>query len=151
MEKVSKEKITELISRIKIVRVEKGMSFQQIVDRTEEMGAAVSMSTVKRVFNDADPKVKWSTLRLIANAVLGVGFDTPVPDETDPEQPKLYYSEIEALKVMIESKGEMIAVKDRSIAFLQAQLRRQQTAATVLGISTAVFGIAFIVSLLLLT
>lgn len=131
---MQKEKIAEIIAQLKIVRVEKGLSYQKIADMTEEIGDPISLSTVKRVFTDDKHSFRWDTIRPIATVVLGVGFETPEPNKSDPNQPQLYYSEIEALKALVEAKGEMIASKDRSLDFLQRQLRRQQIATASLSI-----------------
>lgn len=42
----------ELIEELKALRMEKGITYQQIVDGTEENGCPVSLSTVKLVFSD---------------------------------------------------------------------------------------------------
>lgn len=139
---MQKEKVTEIIAQLKIVRVEKGLSYQKITDMTEEIGDPVSLSTVKRVFTDEKHSFRWDTIRPIATVVLGVGFETPEPDKKDPNQPQLYYNEIEALKAIVEAKGEMIATKDRSIEFLRRQLRRQQIITSVL---TLILGILILV------
>lgn len=150
MERVSKEKVDELINRLRIVRVDKGYTYQKISELTDELGESVSPSTVKRVFTDPEPKVKWSTLRSIANAVLGVGFDTPVPDEDDPDQPKRYYGQIEALKLVVEAKSEIIAANERNLAFLHRQLRRQQIATAVLSIVSGILLIVLVADLFIL-
>ena len=139
---MQKEKVAEIIAQLKIVRAEKELSYQKIVDMTEEIGNPVSISTVKRVFTENKQNFRWDTIRPIATVVLGVGFETPEPDNSDPNQPQLYYSEIEALKALVEAKGEMIATKDRSIDFLRKQLRRQQVVTSVL---TILLGILMIV------
>lgn len=131
---MQKEKVDEIIAQLKVVRAEKELSYQKIVDMTEEIGNPVSISTVKRVFTENKQNFRWDTIRPIATVVLGVGFETPEPDKSDPNQPQLYYSEIEALKALVEAKGEMIASKDRSIDFLRRQLRRQQVITSVLTI-----------------
>lgn len=131
---MQKEKVAEIIAQLKIVRAEKELSYQKIQDMTEEINDPVSLSTIKRVFTDDKHAFRWDTIRPIATVVLGVGFETPEPDKSDPNQPQLYYSEIEAFKAIVEAKGEMIASKDRSIDFLRKQLRRQQIATTVLTI-----------------
>lgn len=135
---MQKERVAEIIAQLKIVRVEKGYSYQKITDMTEEIGDPVSLSTVKRVFTDDKHSFRWDTIRPIAKVVLGVGFETPEPDKKDPNQPQLYYTEIEALKALVEAKGEMIATKDRDIDFLQKQLRRQQIIAATLSLLVAV-------------
>ena len=142
---MQKEKIDEIIARLKIVRAEKGYSYQKITDMTEEIGDPISLSTVKRVFTDDKHTFRWDTIKPIATVVLGVGFETPEPDKKDPNQPQLYYAEIEALKALVEAKGEMIATKDRSIDFLHKQLRRQQIATVAMSI---VIGVMLVVVLL---
>ena len=134
---MQKEKVDEIISQLKVVRAEKGLSYQKITDMTEGIGDPVSLSTVKRVFTDEKHGFRWDTIRPIATVVLGVGFETPEPNKKDPNQPQLYYAEIEALKALVEAKGEMIATKDRSIEFLRKQLRRQQIITATLSLLVA--------------
>lgn len=45
-------KKVELIEDLKKLRIEKGMTYQQIADKTAENGMAVSLSTIKLVFSD---------------------------------------------------------------------------------------------------
>jgi hypothetical protein len=142
---MQKERVAEIIAQLKIVRVEKGYSYQKITDMTEEIGDPVSLSTVKRVFTDEKHSFRWDTIKPIATVVLGVGFETPEPDKKDPHQPQLYYAEIEALKALVEAKGEMIAAKDRSIDFLTKQLKRQQVATASLSI---ILGILLILDMI---
>lgn len=124
---MEKEKIAEVIERIKTVREAKGYSYQKIADMTEATGEPpVSVSAVKRIFSDEGVNCRWSTVRTVAIAVLGVGFDTPAPDVKDPDQPQKYYAEIEALKALVEAKIEMVASKDRSIEYLKNQLAKQE-------------------------
>lgn len=130
---MQKEKVAEIIAQLKIVRAEKELSYQKIHDMTEEINDPVSLSTIKRVFTDDKHAFRWDTIRPIATVVLGVGFETPEPDKSDPNQPQLYYAEIEALKALVEAKAEMIATKDVSIDFLKKQLRRQQIATAVMS------------------
>ena len=139
---MQQKKIDEIIAQLKIVRVEKGLSYQKIADMTEDIGDPISLSTVKRVFTDEKHSFRWDTIRPIATVVLGVGFETPEPDKSDPNQPQLYYNEIEAFKAIVEAKAEMIASKDRVIEFLRRQLRRQQ-------VITAALSLILIVMLLL--
>ena len=101
---------------------------------TEEIGEAVSLSTIKRLFADGGGNFRWATIKPIATVLLGVGFETPEPDEEDPNQPQRYYAVIEGLKALVEAKGDLIASKDRSIAFLKKQLLRQQIFTAILTI-----------------
>lgn len=143
---MQKEKVAEIIAQLKVVRAEKELSYQKITDMTEEIGDPVSISTVKRVFTDDKHSFRWDTIRPIATVVLGVGFETPEPDKKDPNQPQLYYAEIEALKALVEAKGEMIASKDRSIDFLHKQLRRQQLATAVMSVMLGVMLVIVLLS-----
>ena len=143
---MQKEKVAEIIAQLKVVRAEKELSYQKITDMTEEIGDPVSISTVKRVFTDDKHTFRWDTIRPIAKVVLGVGFETPEPDKGNPDQPQLYYSEIEALKALVEAKGEMIASKDRNIEFLQKQLRRQQLATAVMSVVLGILLVVVLVS-----
>lgn len=143
---MQREKIAEIIAQLKVVRVEKGLSYQKITDMTEEIGDPISLSTVKRVFTDEKHSFRWDTIKPIATVVLGVGFETPEPDKKDPTQPQMYYAEIEALKALVEAKGEMIAAKDSNIDFLHKQLRRQQLATAVMSVMLGVMLIAVLVS-----
>lgn len=136
---MEREKIREIVDQLKAVKSEKEYSYQKIADLTEELGNPVSLSTVRRVFTEDARKFRWDTIRPIATVLLGVGFETPAPEKTDPN---LYYAEIEAFKSLVEAKGQMIADKDKSIDFLQAQLKRQQT-------YTAVLAAALVVSVVL--
>ena len=142
---MQKEKIAEIIAQLRIVRKEKEYSYQKIADMTEEIGDPISLSTVKRVFTDDTHTFRWDTIRPIATVVLGVGFETPEPDKSDPNQPQLYYSEIEALKAVVKAKGEMIATKDRNIDFLEKQLKRQQIATAAMSV---VLGVMLVIILL---
>lgn len=143
---MQKEKVAEIIAQLKIVRVEKELSYQKIADMTEEIGDPISLSTVKRVFTDDKHTFRWDTIKPIATVVLGVGFETPEPDKSDPNQPQLYYNEIEAFKAIVEAKAEMIAAKDRSIEFLQKQLRRQQMATAVMSVVLGIMMVVVLVS-----
>jgi hypothetical protein len=83
------------------------------------------------VFAEGGSEFRWATIKPIATVVLGVGFETPEPDKKDPNQPQVYYAEIEALKALVEAKAEMIAEKTRAAESLRKQLRRQQIIATI--------------------
>ena len=143
---MQKEKVAEIIAQLKVVRAEKELSYQKITDMTEEIGSPISLSTVKRVFTDDSHTFRWDTIKPIATVVLGVGFETPEPDKKDPNQPQLYYAEIEALKALVEAKGEMIAAKEQSIDILQKQLRHQQIATAAMSVVLAIMLVVVLVS-----
>ena len=69
------QKIAEIISKLKKVREENGLSYQKIVELVEQNGGNVSLSTVKRVFEDGSESYGFqyeNTLKPIADAVLGI-------------------------------------------------------------------------------
>ena len=106
------KKIAEIISKLKKVREENGLSYQKIVELVEKNGEAVSLSTVKRVFEEGSESYGFqyeNTLKPIADAVLGIyeSSDTVTPDEAD------------ALKAIIDYKSDRIAE-------LQAQIEQTE-------------------------
>lgn len=142
---MNSENIKEIVTRLRDVRVEKGYSYQKIADMTEEIGEAVSLSTVKRVFADSGKGFRWATIKPIATVLLGVGFETPEPDKEIENQLQIYYAEIEALKALVEAKADMVDEKSKIIDFLRKQLRRQQIVA---GILLFILVLALVVDLL---
>lgn len=106
------KKIAEIVTRLKRVREEEGLSYQRIYDIVEENGDHVSLTTIKRVFEDGSESFGYqyeSTLKPIADAVLGVygPSEAASADEAD------------ALKAIIDYKSE-------KIADLAAQLERTE-------------------------
>ena len=107
------KQIAEIVQKLKKVRNEHGLSCQKIVDLVEQNGEYVSLSTVKRVFEEGSEDYRYqyeNTLRPIANAVLGLYSDTteaPTADEAD------------AMKAII-------AYKSDKIDELQAQILRSE-------------------------
>ena len=145
---MEKERIREIITQLKTVRVEKGYSYQKIADMTEKVGEPVSLSTVRRVFTEDAHTFRWDTIKPIATVLLGVGFETPKPDKEDPEQGERYYAVIEGLKAVVEAKGELIDSKERSIEYLKTDLRRSRRLNIILGVTLALTLIIIIVALI---
>lgn len=105
-----KHKVAEIITKLKKVREENGLSYQRIVDLVEKNGGYVSISTVRRVFEDGSESYGFqyeNTLKPIADAVLGIYSDSEdvTADEAD------------AMKAIIDYKSDRIEQ-------LEAQLRR---------------------------
>jgi hypothetical protein len=105
-----KHKVAEIITKLKKVREENGLSYQRIVDLVEKNGGYVSISTVRRVFEDGSESYGFqyeNTLKPIADAVLGIySYSEDVTaDEAD------------AMKAIIDYKSDRIEQ-------LEAQLRR---------------------------
>ena len=125
---MDKAKMLEVIERVRVVKEAKGLSYQKIADMTEATGEPpVSLSAVKRMFSDEGEHCRWSTVRTVAIAVLGVGFDTPEPNAQDPDQAARYYAQIEGLKTLVEAKRELLAQKDEQVSYLKAEINRYQT------------------------
>lgn len=106
------KKIADIISKLKKVREENGLSYQKIVELVEKNGDYVSLSTVKRVFEDGSESYGFqfeNTLKPIANAVLGIYSDTDIVSA----------SEVDALK-------SIVAYKSDRITELEARLERTE-------------------------
>ncbi len=131
---MDKTKMLEVIERVRAVREAKGFSYQKIADMTEATGEPpVSVSAVKRMFSEDGKNCRWSTVRTVAIAVLGVGFDTPEPDAKDPDQAMKYYAQIEGLKALVEAKGEILAKQDEQIVYLKSEISRYRKVVGLLG------------------
>lgn len=102
----------ELLQKLRIAREAKGLSYQDIVDVTEENGEAVSLSTVKRIFqkdSDLEDFRYHQTVRPIIRAVLGMDEETEKPAaEPTAEQAEQYYATIEGLKAVVDLKHSQI-------------------------------------------
>ena len=102
-----KKNLADVISQLKNVREEKGISYQDIVDATEEQGVPVSLSTVRRVFTSPDgTEFRYdTTIRPIVRVVLGLDDST---ERYDPENARSYFSDMEALKSVVELKNALV-------------------------------------------
>ena len=106
------KKIADIVSKLKKVREENGLSYQKIVELVEKNGDYVSLSTVKRVFEDGSEAYGFqfeNTLKPIANAVLGIYSETDIVSA----------SEVDALK-------SIVAYKSDRITELEARLERTE-------------------------
>lgn len=103
-----------VLDQLKQARKTKGMSYQDIVDGTEEMGLAVSLTTVKRVFS-ADSTAadfRWdTTLRPIARVIFGMDSD---------EEPQT----LEEARADVSGLSAVVDYKDAMIKKLEADLER---------------------------
>ena len=123
-----KIKKQELISELKALRIEKGYTYQEIADKTEENGEAVSLSTIKLVFSD-----KYNhdhdynkVLKPIANVLMPPSEDDTLELKTLQTRLELKDEIINQLQTRIDTKEQKH--KDREqfymnqIEFLQAQI-----------------------------
>ena len=160
-----KEKKQELIDELKALRIEKGMTYQDIADKTKENGEMVSLSTVKLVFSDKinhDHDYK-NTLLPIANVLMPPSDDDTLEiktlqtrleykdeiikqykDRLDAKEQKhkdreqFYMDLIDFLKEQIESKDAQIKFKDEQIQHHNAAMDRKD--ATIRELYAVVLG-----------
>ena len=103
-----------VLQQLKAARKTKGMSYQDVADGTEQIGLAVSLSTVKRVFaaDSTADAFRWdTTLRPIARVVLGMDSD---------EEPQT----LEEARVEVSGLTAVVDYKDALIKKLEADLER---------------------------
>lgn len=107
----------EVLRQLKLVRKAKNISYQAIVDGTEELGMAVSLSSVKRVFAEDSQACDFrydSTLKPIVRFVMGV--------DGDIEEPKTY----EEAKVNVEGLAAVVQLKDEMLSRAERELLRSR-------------------------
>ncbi len=112
------KKIAEIITKLKKVREEEGISYQKIVELVENNGGTVSVSTVKRVFSEGSEAFGWqyeNTLKPIADAVLGIygPSEAATADEAD------------ALKAIIDYKSDKIMELTAQLERCEESYRRR--------------------------
>ena len=108
----------DLIIKLKEVREEKGLSFNDILDLMEKNGNYLAKSTLSRVF--ADGSEEWNfkyeeTIRPIANALLDIENE----EETDDLDTK-------ALKALLKFKIERIEELEQQIEQLESALDKEK-------------------------
>ena len=96
-----KAKQRKLILLLKKVRIEKNLSYQDIVDRCESIGKHVSLTTVKRLFapGSEDQYFRYTSIQPVVDVLLGVEYQQ---EEEDSE------SESDALRSVVEIKNHLI-------------------------------------------
>ena len=126
-------KAQELIRTLKEVKTKSEITYPRIMDRLEQNGKFVSLSTLRRVFADhsemnASSFSYENTLLPIAEALLDTE-DIPMPYDDSP-----YAKEIDAFKMIIRTQEEEIArlheFKDHlenRIIFLIDQIAKKDT------------------------
>ena len=101
-----KSKKEEVLRQLKAVRKAKNISYQDIVDGTEEMGVAVSLSSVKRVFAEDSQAGDFrydSTIRPIVRFVMGI--DSGLDDLETYEEAK---ANAEGLAAVVDYKDALL-------------------------------------------
>lgn len=111
-----------VLRRLKIARKAKNLSYQDIVDGTEEMGAAVSLSSVKRVFAEESKASEFrydTTLQPIIRFVLGVDSNE---EPKDLEEAK---AEVAGLSAVVDYKGAMLQKMEQELAHARESHRAE--------------------------
>lgn len=108
------ERTKQVILKLKDVRLEKGLSYQAIVDKCEANGEYVSLTTVKRVFAHGSEDIGFrydTTLRPIVRVVLGLDEESAPPPDRQVVSVDLQnemYAENVALKAVVDLKNGII-------------------------------------------
>ena len=113
------QKIAEIIQELKKVREENGLSYQKIVDLVAQNGEAVSLSTVKKVFDDGSESYGYqyeNTIKPIADAVLGI-YSTKSTEASA--------TEADAMKAIIDYKSEKIIELQAALARCEESYKRR--------------------------
>lgn len=110
----------ELIWKIRTMREQKGITYQQIVDACELAGESVCKATVQKVMTapiESVEQCRLTTLQAIARAVIGDAYNS----ETVPQE------NIEALKVLLAAREEMDKERQQGIVDRTEQINRMQS------------------------
>mgnify|MGYP006902889098 FL=1 len=110
----------ELIRKIRTMREQKGITYQQIVDACELAGESVCKATVQKVMTapiESVEQCRLTTLQSVARAVIGDAYN----QETVPQE------NIEALKVMLAAREEMDRERQQGIVDRTEQIIRMQS------------------------
>lgn len=132
----------EVLRQLRNVRKAKKMSYQSIVEATEAIGSAVSMSSVRRVFDErfhADDFKYDTTLKPIVRVVMGIEEEFYEEPQTLPEAT----ANVEGLVAVVD-------YKDSTIDRLQAELDNARKWLNALRIAAIVMGVSIIVLMMLL-
>lgn len=108
----------DIIIKLKEVRQEKGLSFNDILNLMENNGDYLSKSTLSRVFADGseDSSFKYEeTIRPIAKAML----DIETIEDTDD-------MDVQAMKSLLKYKIQVIEDQERQINNLKADLNKEK-------------------------
>ena len=109
----------DVILKLKAVRKEKDLSFDNILAMMEENGDFLSKSTLSRVFAEGSEEKSFryeETLRPIANALLDIENE-----EVDDD------AETRAYKSILRLKKDVIEENSRQIALLKEELGREKS------------------------
>lgn len=108
----------DIIIKLKEVREEKGLSYNDILDLMENNGDFLSKSTISRVFAEGSEEMSFryeETIRPIANALL----DIETEEETDDMDTK-------AMKSLLKYKIQRIEELEQQVEHLETALDKEK-------------------------
>ena len=97
----------ELIEELKTLRIEKNITYQQIVNKTIENGTPVSLSTVKHVFSD-----KYNHDHDYENVLKPIAEVLSPPSDDDQLEIKILQTRLELKEEIISQLRERIDRKE---------------------------------------
>lgn len=112
------EKTREVIRQLKIVREDRELTIQRIVELLEERGTPVSLATVRRVFEDGseDRNFRYEdSVKPIANLLLEVQ-STDTSSGADA-------AELDALRALVRYKNSYIAELEAAASNVEAKVQ----------------------------
>ena len=108
----------DLILKLKAVREEKNLSYNDILRQMEQNGYYLSKSTISRIFSDGSEELSFrfdETLKPIANVLLDID-NIEEDDELDTQ----------AMKLLLKVKSQRIEELESLLAESQAALNREK-------------------------
>lgn len=96
------KKILKVIEDLKVAREKKGISYQEIANRTEANGEPVSLSTIKLVFSE---KTKHN--HNYENVILPIA-NALAPDDNDDIDIKLFQARLDLKDAMLKEQNRTI-------------------------------------------
>ena len=108
----------DIIIKLKEVREEKKLSFQDIMDLMEKNGDYIAKSTLSRVFSDGSEELHFKyeeTIRPIANALLDI--DRIEEDDV---------LDVVAMKTLLQYKDRRIKELEKQVQDLESQIAKEK-------------------------
>lgn len=108
----------DIIIKLKQVRDEKNLSFQDILNMMEKNGDYLAKSTLSRIFSEGSEELHFKydeTIRPIANALL----DINTIEEDD-------VLDVQAMKTLLKYKNNKIIELEKQVERLEAQIAKEK-------------------------
>ena len=98
----------ELIEELKALRIQKGITYQEIADKTAENGCSVSLSTIKHVFSD-----KYTHDHDYNNVLKPIADILSPPSDDDALETKALQTRLELKEEMIKEYQARLEAKEK--------------------------------------